>query len=836
MRWLTTEYVLKGVYLGLVLYAALQEAATPVPGSWYALLWVNLGGLAGLLIAMGAAGFNKVREGYAVKGRLPAFLFFLLLESPLLIYGGLIGGTLAGVLFTLREGMGEVLVFTLGCGALLGVAFGAMRQVRQRSLRLALILMVCTALAAGVLILFGKIDFLQEELHELRGYVQDPGVFGVQLLLGIPFFYVLTFAGQEEESEIEIGAMCATFAVAVPMLFGEQGSFHEDAAWRGVGARILGYFVPLMVYFWYTLRILPGLRVIKHSFRGYSHARVGRYARALQSFRRALQLAPNNQMARNGFWNVHCQLDFSQVAADPQMMALVDVNLCMDRAGSLLVAGRPTPAQLQEARRLLELVLTINPSLRPCADYWEAVAHTHCHEFDAAEGKLNWLLDPDHYGRDNVARNLVLLQGWQLVLTLHDELRRRVGEPQLAQPGRRMDAIGAVERQLAQQPDDQNTWGLKRLLYADLTEADYDAWTGPSNVAAHFDHAYVQELGLALINDEQRWQRGTEFLRMAARGLPPNAVGIYAQIAKAYQRNGDEPAALHYFNLGRKAGQAIGVKNLADPEQQTYFATCKFLGETALYHGNVDEAIENFHLYAENERSGLETLRTLADLYEKKGDALNALRINDHALIYSPRDKDLLERKDRYYYSATPEQIRAHVDFFKTGLDVDYCIRRAKTILDGRYEDMEWLNVAGHLIQLARVILPDNLAAKVLEARICLRTGDRDRALALLEEVRAGKDQAANSGDESEAWFAANQLLGDLYLETGRADQALLALQDFRESSKSGAKTIFKMAQAYEQLGDRAKAMKCYEQVTAYEGNPLVYEAREAMYRMKSSV
>jgi tetratricopeptide (TPR) repeat protein len=841
MRWLTTEYVLKGVYLGLVLYAALQEAATPAPDCWYMLLWVNLAGLGGLLVAMGAAGFSKVREGYAVRGRLPAFLFFLLLESPLLIYAGLIGGTLAGVLLTLgffpvKEGMGQVLVYTLGGGALVGVAFGAMRQVRQRSLRLALILIVSTALAAAVLILFGKLDFLQEELQQLRGYVTDPTVFGVQLLLGIPFFYVLTFAGQEEESEIEIGAMCATFAVAVPMLFGEQGSFHEDAAWRGVGARILGYFVPLMVYFWYTLRILPGLRVVKHSFRGYSHAHVGRYARALQSFRRALQLDPNNHMARNGFWNVHCQLDFSQVAADPQMMALVDLNLCMDRAGSLLLAGKPPPAQLQEARRLLELVLTLNPGMRPCADYWEAVAHTHCREFDAAQAKLNALLDPDHYGRDNVARNLVLLPAWQLVLTLHDELRRRVGEPQMAQPGRRMDAIAAVEGQLAQQPDDQQTWGLKRLLYADLTEADYDAWIGPGNVAPNFDHAYVQELGLALVKEDQRWQRGAEFLRIAARGLPPNATSIYVEIAKAYQRNGDEAGGLHYFNLARKAGQAIGVKNLPEPEQETYFKTCKFLGETALYHGNVDEAIENFHLYSENERSGLETLRTLADLYEKKGDALNALRINDHALVFSPRDKDLLERKDRYYYSVTPDQIRTHLEVFKTGLDTDYCIRKAKTILDGRYDDMEWLNVAGHLVQLARVIVPDNIAVKVLEARICLRTGDRDRSLTLLEEVRAAKEQAANSSDESEAWLVANQLLGDHYLETGRPDQALLALQDFRESARSGAKTIFKMGQAYEQLGDRAKAMKCYEQVTAYEGNPLVYEAREAMYRMKSSV
>jgi tetratricopeptide (TPR) repeat protein len=838
MRWLNTEYILKGVYLGLVLFAALQESATPYPASWNGLVWINLAGLIGLLVALAAAGYSKVREGYAVKGRFVPFLFFLLLESPLLIYAGIIGGSLVGVLFTLRDGMGEVLVTMLGSGAVLGVLFGALRQVRQKNVRLGLILLLSAALVAGLFVIFGKPEFLQEEFKQFRDYVQDPTVFGIQLLTGIPFFYLLTFAGHEEESEIEIGAMCATFAVAVPMLFGEQGSFHEDAAARGVTARLLGYFVPLIIYFWYTLRILPGLRVLKHSFRGHSHARVGRYALALQSFRRALVLDAKNQIARNGFWNVHCQLDFAHVASDPAMMALVDVNQCMERVGSLLAppAGKPTPVQMQEARRLLELVLTVRPALRPCADYWEAVAHTHSQEYDQAQVKLEHLIDPNHYGADNVARQMVLLDAWTLALARLSEFRRRVGDPQLALPGRRMEAIDAVERRLAQFPDDQDAWGLKRLLYADLSEADYDALTGPGKVAPNFNHEYVQELGLALIGDDARWQRGAEFLRLATRGLPSNAVSLYVQIAKAYQRNNDDAGALHYFNLARRAGQTAGVKSLPETEQNTYFATCKFLGETALYHGNVEDAIENFHLYAENERSGIETLRTLADLYEKKGDALNALRINDHALIFNPRDRDLLERKDRYYYSVTPEQLQRSLEALKTGFDVDYCVRKAKTILDGRYEDSEWLNVATHLIQLARVITPQNLAAKVLEARTCIRSGDRDRAMSLLEEVRAAKELAANSGEEQEAWYVANQLLGDIYLDTGKPDQALLALQDFRESSRSGAKTMFKMGQAYEALGDRGKAMKYYEQVTAYEGNPLVYEAREAMYRMKSSV
>src|SRR5260370_113418 len=107
-------------------------------------------------------------------------------------------------------------------------------------------LILCAALAALLLTVFGKAEFLQEEFKQIRDSLVDPTValdttvFGVQLLLGIPFFYVLTFAGQEEESEIEIGAMCATFAVAVPMLFGEVGSFSPDAAPRAVAALILG--------------------------------------------------------------------------------------------------------------------------------------------------------------------------------------------------------------------------------------------------------------------------------------------------------------------------------------------------------------------------------------------------------------------------------------------------------------------------------------------------------------------------------------------------------------------------------------------------------------------
>ncbi|HEY7157650.1 MAG TPA: tetratricopeptide repeat protein, partial [Gemmataceae bacterium] len=658
-----------------------------------------------------------------------------------------------------------------------------------------------------------------------RHTLDDPSVFAVQILLSIPFFYLLTFAGHEEESEIEIGVMCASLGLGLGILTYEY-----------VQVRSLAFIVPLAVYFGYTMKVLPGLRVLKHAFRGLSYARVGRHRRALQAFRRALQLDPNNRLARDGFWDVHRSLDLEQLANDPQTLALVDLDLCLQRAGSLLLQPGPSAAQLDEAHRLLDLVLRLQPSLRPSVDYWRAVAHTHAHRPEEAATELEHILDPAHYGPGNPQRHNVLLSAWQLALLLHDELRRRVGQPQLALPGRRMEAIAAVERYLADNPDDQTIWGLKRLLYQDVTEQEYDDFAGRGIAAQHFDHEYVQQLGLALIDDNARWQRGGEYLRMAARGLPALGPTIFVQIAQAHQRAGHIEEARHNYELAKRAGVSVGQKNLANAERQAYFATVKLLGEDALARDDLDAAIENYHLYAESERAGLETLRTLASLYAKKGDALSAARVNDQALVYNPKDKELLERKDRYYYSVMPEQIRARVESARPWFDFDYCLRKARSILDGRYTDVEWLDVAHHLIQLALVIMPDYRVAKVLLAKVLLRYGERDRAIAALEEVHTPKPEKFANAEDEEAWYQSCQLLGDLYLEVGRPDQAAACLNDFRQSSKSGARTWFKMGQAYEQLGDIVRAVKCYKQVTAYESNPLAPDAHDALQRLQQQV
>jgi tetratricopeptide (TPR) repeat protein len=813
MRWFRTEYLLKGVYLGTLLYAALRLGeGVGDPGD--ALLRANLPAVVGLALALAAATVLKVREGFRPGGRPVVFVMVLLLESPTLVYAGVVVGTLVGAWLLRGLGDGDLLLPFVAGGAGVGVLFGLLKQVRARPTRIALVAALAAGLVAAALWWFGLPGSLAHELP-------DPSAFAWQLLIGIPFFYLLTFAGEEEESEVEIGAVCALLGLALATL--TRNNFN---------LRSLGFLVPVAAFFWYTTRVLPALRVLKHAFRGLSYARAGKHRRALEAFRRALQLDPQNRIARQGIWDVHRSLDVRTLAQDPETLALVDIDLCLERVGMLLVHGKPSPDQLDEANRLIELVLTLKPSARPAAEYWRAVALTHAKEYDRAAESLTGVLDPSQAGTDDQQRRDILLPAWRMAMTV-GELNRRVGEAQLALPGRRMEAILAVERHLAEHPQDPDVWGMKRMFYHEVTEAEYDAGAGARQAVNGFDHEYVQQLGLALIDDDARWARGAEYLRMAARGLPATGPTVFTQAAQAHQRAGRTDEARHAYELAKRAGRAVGARSLADAERQAYFAALKVLADDAMTRGDLDAAVENLHLFTEYERSGIETLRTLAEMHERRGDPLGALRATDQALLYNARDKDLLERKDRYYYSVMPDDLKARPESVRAALDFDYCLRRARAILDGRYEGLEWLDVANHLTRLALVVRPASRAAKVLLARVRLRYGERDEAIRLLEEIRGpAKPEKFESGDDEEAWFQASQLLGDLYLEIGRADLAVPCFQDFRQSSKSGAKTLFKLGQAYEQIGDAARAIRCYKQVTAYDGNPLAPDAYDALHRL----
>jgi tetratricopeptide (TPR) repeat protein len=819
MRRFGSEYLLKGVFLGLLFYSALQVS------DWPTLLRMDACLAAGLVLALVVSGGQKFREGYRIHGRPAAFLLFLLLESDLLIFAGIVLGLFLGTQMLPEEAADrQLFIWCLLGGALLGVVFGFLNQVRRPPVRLGLSVGLAMVLAVGALFWFGQFAALLGGL-EWASPIHNKTFFGAQLLLGMPFFYLLTFAGREEESEMEIGILCAALGLGWAML----GA-------GGAAVQIVGYLCPVLIFFWYTTFVLGRLRVFKHSLRGLSFARLGRNRLAILAFRRALRLDPNNELAREGLWSLHKKLDAAELAADPQTLALVDFELCLERVASLLLAPNPSPEKLDEARKLLDLTASQKPALLARIRYWRSVLATHARDLDAAVTELEALLRPENAVVNDPERRKVLYFAWRLALGSHPELTRRVGTPEITKPGGRMAAIAAVEDRLAQDPTDPDGWSFKQLLYQAVTKEEYDVIAGQEHAAAHFDHAYALQLGQALISDRNQWRRGVEYLGLAARGLPQSSPSIYMIMAQTCQREGDVEFAHHYVERAKHAGRTLGPGRLGPEDRQAYFTAVKTLAEEALAKDLAAQAVENLQLYSEYERSGLETVRTLANLYERLGDPLSALRATEKGLLYNATDKDLLEKKDRYYYSLMPEDLQARKDLAAHGFDIEYCLNKARKLLDAKHGDLETVEWATHLIELARVLRPDLIVGKVLHARACLRKGERDQAVELLESVRTPRPENFATGADEEAWYMSNRLLGDLYLgELGRADLALECFTSYRQSSKSGADTLYKLGQAYEQLGDRARATKFYKHVVSYEGHPLAPEARDALYRLETA-
>jgi hypothetical protein len=824
LRWDQSEFLLKGVFLGLLVQVAWLSP------SWDELAW--LGAIVGVALALclTIAAVRKLRDGYQVRGRVIGFILFLLLDHPTLVYTGLVGGLALGVVFTFRGregGLGWDAYVPVAAGAALGMVLYALRHVRDRKTRVWLGLALAAALSAGAAAAVHFQPTLLSAAQETK--------LACVLLLGIPGFYLLTFAGLAEESEAEIAAMCAALGVSLWLLV------HTSAA----ALSSLALAVPLALYYVYTRYVLPDLRVLKHALRGLGYKQVGNTRAALVSLSRALQLDPQNALAREQLWEIHRELDVATLKEQPEILALIDYGMCLDRVRWLMLQERPSAGQLAEGRHLLELVADQRPNFAPACAYWRAVAATHERRLDEAARELETILRLPQ--QDTAARRSIHFAAWQLALLLHPELRRRVGEPLLTEPGERMDAISAVERRLAQTPDDPAARDLQRLLYSEMTEGEYVAAV-PSGQAADFNHELAQQLGLALLEDPGRWQRGCEYLRLAARGLPLQAPGIYLQIAQACEKAGDLEAMWTNSRRAMVAGRAAGAALQALPaeDQKALFTAVKKVGERAVAENQNDVALEAFKFYSQYEGAGkLETYRTLAELFERRArpqdpaskayrdDLWMALSCAEHALSYNSTDPDLLARKDRYYISITPDDLKERLEQVRGWFDVEYCLTKTRWLLKNYKGDLDLLDWASHLADLAQTMLPGSIAARYLRALIRRERGEIPEALELLENIRQNRPEKFANQEEADAWYFAHRLLGDLYLES-KPDQAVLCYQEFRTSDHSGADTLFKLGRAHEALGDHARAARMYEAVTGYEQHPLYYEARDALERVRA--
>lgn len=826
------EYLLKGIFLGLLLFLAAQNP------TWSVIARVGLFTAGGLAVGVLVAVLINLRDLVKLLRKPVAFLIFLLLEHPMLVYGGVLFGLAAGVMGqppdpALAEqtsylagggalGFHELrvdlrptlLLICVGGGALLGYGFGEARTIRNRRYRLGLCFVVAGLLAAAVWSALdeGRLPFTISE--------GDRPNLGLLMLLGVPFFYLLTFTGIAEESEIEIAMSCAMLGIGLHLT-------GPDNRARGM----LAFLVPVTLYFVYSTRFLNGLRVFKHVVRGHCYLRMNRIKPALRSAKRALQLDPRSVLGNRLMWAIHQDVDLDAAARDNELLELLDLNRCMSRVSMLLVGTQPpTEAQRTEANQLLHLVERQAPDLLSHVEYYRAVSALHARHTEAAANLLGHLLDPSVWLPNDANRKTILYPAWQLALLIHPAMKA-TGEAQLQLPGRRIEALQAVERQLGESPNDANATRIRDRLYGELTEGEYLAAAG-ANPLADFDYALVGQRGSTLVQGAE-WQRGAEYLRMLAHGVPLQAPGIYLRLSEVCKQHGFDDAARKYLQMVKQVGLQVGTKLLPADQKEIFFNVVKQLAEGAAASENWDEAISDYSIYTQFEGSGKETLRKLAEVYAKKKEVLEALRVVEKAILYGT-DKDLQDKKDSYYFSVKPEDLQALREEVKGYFDVGYCVKKSKTLLDSRSEDLDLLDWAEHLATLALIMQPKNIVALVSRARCHLRRGETDGALKLLEDVRELKP---SGNDESDAWYFAVKQLGMMYLDTfSRPDLAIDCFKTYQESIKAGADTHYQLGRCYEALGDGGKAINHYKMVTSFEDHPLRWDAEEAIRRVRGDV
>src|SRR5262249_45976230 len=95
--WHRNEYILKGVFLGLWVFFALQVPADNA-AAWIDIAWVVGWVCAGLLVGLVAGAALQISRGLRPWQNWLAFPLLVLLESPTFIYGGITAGLVIGVL------------------------------------------------------------------------------------------------------------------------------------------------------------------------------------------------------------------------------------------------------------------------------------------------------------------------------------------------------------------------------------------------------------------------------------------------------------------------------------------------------------------------------------------------------------------------------------------------------------------------------------------------------------------------------------------------------------------------------------------------------------------
>ena len=821
---LSNDVILKGIFLGLVLHAARILGLADHP-CWRELGWLLAWTVGGLVVGGLLTLWPRRGAISRTPGALPRQIALGLLEDGWLPQAGLVLGLIFGNLTVLHPVGGEDLVGwfigLVAAGVMLGVIFTILGGLTGRGIKLAIGAGFGLLIAAGMGLALGLWGTEGLASQRLTGSV----VAGLWLLVAAVLYLALILTSIDPESEAELG--CLTMVLPGLGLYLASGA----NGW-GLG---LGLMAPSLVCLLVGEGMAGRLRLAKVLLRARLHMATGNWRKALGCSSRALNIDPANPRALADFWQLTSKLDTDELLADSNARSLVRAERCLQWVARRL-GGNPGPAGLDECERMCTLVERLDPPLAPLAEHWRVVADLHAGKSAEAMNRVRSLLAPGKgTGSENEAiwrqaRRLT----WLLALAWHDRLRQGVAETLLVDhPGAALEALEAIEEAWVQDPENIRLRSAWRGVVEKLDEARH----GPliSQGGWKIDWRRVEGLGVGMLEEAGRLLRGAELVRLAASGNPAISPGSLIAVARALQSSGDEAGGLEHFRQAVAVGQRQGQSNLSEEDRELYFRAVKYLAEVADHDGRLPEAIRFWSLYSENPRSGLETLRRLAELHERQGDPPQALRAVEKALLYNAKDPDLLARRERYAWSLDLTHVEQNPEVYRGIIDTSFCTERSRKILDSGQADQEWLNLAEHLLGLGLLVRPDHLMTKLLLGRARSRQGDKIGAVKLWEEIRAAKPANWVEGESDDAWQRANQALGEAYLETGRPEEAIACLEDFRKSSRSGANTLFRLGQAQEALGKTRQARRLFQEVEGFEGNPLVWEAREALARLAAT-
>src|SRR5256885_9601471 len=177
MRWAKSEYILKGVFLGLLLFVSLQKDL-----DWEATGRIALWLVGGFLAGLAGAAIKQFRDIKGL-GRNPlGFLLFLLLENPFFIYAGIVLGLAGGAIDLVRmklEVLGldwdsqnpplelSIMGYCVLGGALFAYGLGELRQITNTLYRLGITALLCAAVGVTLFYWLQDMSLLRGEYQRM---------------------------------------------------------------------------------------------------------------------------------------------------------------------------------------------------------------------------------------------------------------------------------------------------------------------------------------------------------------------------------------------------------------------------------------------------------------------------------------------------------------------------------------------------------------------------------------------------------------------------------------------------------------------------------------------